>query len=204
MFISIIVISIIIGLLFCTSIASLIFFIFHSTKQNNDAKRKSFKILIISLITWVLLVVINIFLTISFVYKNKENIIKVPAEMVGKGLALTGQNIEKNWDKNRLEQLKNLQIFSSSISFKIEEGEKIYDIELIFENNSPTEIKLYFDILTDKNYLVVCDRDDFAYPLDSKYGIIPFGKSKNKFTVTVPADVDITYARFVNSIIKLE
>jgi hypothetical protein len=34
--------------------------------------------------------------------------------------------------------------------------------------------------------------------------IIPFGKSKYSVTVTVPADVDITHARFVDTIIQLK
>jgi hypothetical protein len=79
---------------------------------------------------------------------------------------------------------------------------------------------------------MVCDKDDFVYTLPLVYTkikttrtkeeanddeisrtevtstqyadtIIPFGKSKYRFNVTVPNDVEITYARFVNTVIPL-
>ena len=208
MLLTIIITAAIIGILFWVVVASLIAFIYHNAKKNDNAKKISLKILITSVIIWILLIVINIVLLITFLYNNKEAIfdksVRIPAEMMGKGLALTFQNFEKSWDKNRLEQLKNLQISPSSMNYKIKDGTRIYDIELIFDNNSPPEVTLYFDNLTGNNYLVVCDKDDFVYLLDKTFGKIPFGKSKFKFTVTVPKDVDITHARFIDTVVHLK
>jgi hypothetical protein len=173
-------------------------------------------------------------------YKNKDGIldksVRIPAEIAGKGLSLTFQSFEKNWDQNRIQQLQNLHISPSTIDYRIENETRVYDIELIFDNASPTEVKLYLDDLIGNHYLVVCDKDDFVYLLEvsdrlmssvktersieqatdgvtekttktsTQYAntIIPFGKSKFGFTVTVPQDVKITHARFVETVIQLE
>ncbi|MDR2716472.1 MAG: hypothetical protein LBB89_00190 [Treponema sp.] len=233
MFLAIVIIAVMIGLFFCTGLASLIVFL---VAKNDTIKNKSLKILIPSVITWGVLIGVNIILIVNYLYRNREELIdksvRIPAEMVGKGLALTAQSFEKNWDKNRLQQLQNLHIYSSSLDYEIQNETKIYDIELIFDNTSPTEIKLYLDDLIGNHYLLVCDKDDFVYTLPLVYTrirttqtteqtgdgvtsrtetastqyantIIPSGKSRFRFNVTVPRDVEITYARFVNTVIPL-
>jgi hypothetical protein len=237
MFTAIVIIAIVIGILFFVSAVSLAAFIYNSVKKNSEAKKKCLRILIPSAAAWIVLIGVNIFLIITFFYKNKEEIVdksvRIPAEIVGKGLALTFQSFEKNWDQNRIQQLQNLYISFSSMDFENKDGEKIYNIELIFDNNSPPEVKLYFDDLIGNHYLAACDSDDFAYSLQLFYTsveiekttetesngtterttqisrqradtIIPFGKSKYQFTITVPEDVEITGVRFLNNTILLK
>jgi hypothetical protein len=237
MLLAIVIIAVVIGLLFCTILASLIVFIYNMVKKNDTVKNKSLKVLIFSAIIWVLLIGVNTILIVSYLYKNREEIIdksvRIPAEIAGKGFALTFQSFEKNWDQNRLQQLQNLHIYHSSMDYELQNETKIYDIELIFDNTSPTEIKLYLDDLIGNHYLLVCDKDDFVYTLplvhtkirstqtteqtgdgvtsrtetaSTQYAntIIPFGKSRFRFNVTVPSDVEITYARFVNTVIPLK
>jgi energy-coupling factor transporter transmembrane protein EcfT len=237
MFIAIIIIAMVIGILFFVLAISLVVFIYSTVKKNGEAKKKCLQILIPSAAVWVVLIGVNIFLIITFLYKNKDEIIdqavRIPAEMAGKGLALTFQSFEKNWDQNRIQQLQNLYISFSSMDFENKNGEKIYSIELIFDNNTPAEVKLYLDDLIGNHYLAACDSDDFAYSLQLVYTsieiekttemtsngttekttqtsrqysdtIIPFGKSRYRFNITVPEDVEITHVRFLNNTIPLK
>jgi len=230
-------IAVVIGLLFCVVITSLIVFLFNISNKNDRIKNKSLKVLIPSAIVWILLIIVNTVLLVNYLYKNKEEIIdksvRIPAEMAGKGLALTAQSFEKNWDKGRLQQLQNLHISFSSMDYEIQDETKIYDIEFIFENTGPAETKLYLDDLINNHYLLVCDKDDFVYTIPLVYTnirktqtkeqtdnevttrtqvtstqysntIIPPGKSRFKFNVTVPNDVEITHARFVNTVIPMK
>jgi hypothetical protein len=239
MFVTIVIISVLIGLFFIAAAVSLVSFIYSNIKKDDVLKKKSFKFLVSSAVLWVIFIGINIALIVMFLHKNREEIldksVRIPAEMAGKGLALTFQSFEKNWDQNRIQQLQNLHISSSTMDYIIENETRIYDIELIFDNTSPAEIKLYLDDLIGNHYLVVCDKDDFVYLLEvsdrlmssvktersteqttdgvterttktsTQYAntIIPFGKSRFGFTVTVPRDVEITHARFVEKVIQL-
>jgi len=233
MFSVIVSIGVLIGILFIVVLISFILFL-DNMKKNNNIKNISLKVLIPTAIVWVLLIGVNTVLIVNYIYKNKDElkdkVVRLPSEMVGKGLALTAQSFEMNWDKNRIQQLQNLHIYFSSMDYEIQKESKIYDIELIFDNASPAEIKLYLDDLIGNHYLLVCDKDDFVYTLPLMYTkikttqtkeqtddgatsktetistqysntIIPFGKSKFRFNVTVPNDVDITHARFVNTVI---
>jgi hypothetical protein len=237
MFTVIVSIAVVIGLLFCVVVTSLIIFLFNISNKNDSIKNKSLKVLIPSAIVWLLLIIVNTVLLVNYLYKNKEELldksVRIPAEMAGKGLALTFQSFEKNWDKGRLQQLQNLHISFSSLDYEIQDETKIYDIELIFDNAGPAEVKLYLDDLIENHYLLVCDKDDFVYTIPLAYTsirktqtkeqtdnevttrtqvtstqysntIIPPGKSRYKFNVTVPNDVEITHARFVNTLIPLK
>jgi len=236
MFLVIVSIAVVIGILFCTVLTSFIFFLVSTINKNDNLKNKSKKVLIPSAIIWVVLIGVNIILFLNYLSKNKDDLldksVRIPAEMVGKGFALTFQSFEKNWDKNRLQQLQNLHISFSSMDYEIQDETKVYDIEFIFENTSPPEIKLYLDDILGNHYLLVCDKDDFVYTLPLVYTnirrtqtseqtdngvtsrtqvtsteyantIIPLGKSRFRFNVTVPNDVEITHARFVNTIIPI-
>jgi len=233
MFSVIVSIGVLIGILFIVVLISFILFL-DNMKKNNNIKNISLKVLIPSAIVWVLLIGVNIVLIVNYIYQNKgelkDKVVRLPSEIVGKGLALTAQSFEMNWDKNRIQQLQNLHISFSSMDYEVQKESKIYDIELIFDNKTPTEIKLYLDDLIGNHYLMVCDNDDFVYTIPLFYTrikniqtkeqtddgvtsktetittqysntIIPFGKSKFRVNVTVPNDVDITHARFVNTVI---
>jgi len=233
-FLTIVIIAVMIGLFFCTTLITFIVFLYNTTQNNDNLRKKSLKVLIPSVIILALLIGVNIVLIVNYVYKNREDLtdkaVRIPAEMAGKGFALTAQSFEKNWDKNRLQQLQNLHVYFSSMDYERQNETKIYDIELIFDNTSPAEVKLHLDDLIENHYLLVCDKDDFVYTLPLIYTnikttqtteqtndgvtsktetvsrqyantIIPFGKSKFRFNVTVPDDVEITHARLVNEVI---
>jgi len=215
---------------------SIIVIIYGINKKNDNLRKLGFKILIPTAVIWMLFICVDIVLLV----KDRDNIagevgrltgvmvgsgFEAAGEGVGSGLATAAQSFEKNWDKGRLQQLKNLHISFSSMDYEIQKESKIYDIELIFDNKSPAEIKLYLDDLIGNHYLMVCDKDDFVYTIPLEYKrvtsqktndgttvtstqysdtIIPFGKTKYRFNVTVPNDVDITYARFVNTVIPFK
>ena len=210
MFLAIILITIVIGILFFVGFISLIIFICNIVKRNVDSQKRSLKILIPSVILFVLLIGINIFLIIRYLSNNSGNIVNTiigkTSEAVSRGFAATLQNFEQNWDRGRLEQLENLTILLSSIEFEIEDDIKNYTLEIIFENNSPTDVKLYFVDLLGNNYLVACDKEEFAYPLglkDRREDTIPFGKSKYYLTVNVLKEVEIDHVRYVGNNIMI-
>jgi len=225
------------ALLFCAAVASLAVFLYNAAKKNEAAKKRSLRVLIPSAIAWFVLSAAAVALLVGYVYKNRESLldkaVSVPAEAAGKGFALTFQSFEKNWDKNRLKQLESLRISFSSMEYEVVDDTKLYDIELIFDNTSPADTKLYLDDLIGNHYLLVCDRDDFVYTLPLTYTktrttrtsensnegessrtetastqynntIIPPGKSRFRFNVTVPDDVELTHARFVDAVIPLK
>ena len=210
MLLAIVLITIFIGVLFLVALISLIIFIYNVVRKNSDLQKKSLKILIPSAILWVLLIGVDIFLTINYLSNNGREIVdktlEISSEIVSRSLVSTLQNFEKNWDKGRLEQLKNLSISLSSIDYETKDGIKDYTIEIIFDNNSPTEVKLYFVDLLGNNYLVACDKEDFAYPLrlkDEWDENIPFGKSRYNFTVDVSEGIEIDHIRYVTENIML-
>ncbi len=233
MFLAIVIIAVVTGILFCIVLPAFVVFLYNVARKNDDGKKKSLKVLIPLAIAWVVLIGVDTVLIVNYVYKNREGLLDKSAEMVGRGFALTFQGFEKNWDKNRLQQLQNLHISFSSMDYELQNESRVYDIELIFDNTSPTEVKLYLDDLIGNHYLLVCDKDDFVYTLPLFYTtirksqttkqtddeedswtredsvqysntIIPFGKSRFRFNVTVPGDVEITHARFVDTVIPLK
>jgi hypothetical protein len=246
-FLAIVIVSVIAGIIWVVGMGSIIVIIYSVNKKNDNLRKLGFKMLISSAVIWVLFICVDIVLIV----KDRDNIVgevgrltgkmvgsgfEAAGEGIGKGFAAAGEGIgqgiasaaqsfEKNWDKGRLQQLQNLHISFSSMNYEVQNGIKIYDIELIFDNKSPMEIKLYLDDLIGNHYLFVCDKDDFVYTIPLEYKritsqktndgttvtstqysntIIPFGKTKYSFNVAVPSDVDLTYARFVNTIIPLK
>jgi hypothetical protein len=236
MFLAIVIVSVIAGIIFVVGMVSIIVIIYSVNKKNDYLRKLGFKILISSAVIWLIFICVDIVLLV----KDRDNIagevgrltgvmvgsgFEAAGEGVGKGIATAAQSFEKNWDKGRLQQLQNLHISFSSMNYEVQNGIKIYDIELIFDNKSPMEIKLYLDDLIGNHYLFVCDKDDFVYTIPLEYKritsqktndgttvtstqysdtIIPFGKTKYSFNVAVPSDVDLTYARFVDKIIPLK
>ena len=205
MLVLIIAIAVAIGILFVLSVGSCAGMIYHGVKKNEPAKKKSAAVFIPSVIAWGALVAINTTLIVTFIYKNKDAILdtstRLPAELAGKGLALTAQSFEKSWDENRIRQLANLHISPLALEYEPLDNGKTYRLELILDNQSPPEIKLYLSDLINNHYLAACDAEYFVYPLEitANHGnnAIPFGKNKFGFTVTVPAAVEITHVRFI-------
>jgi len=249
-FLAIVIVSVIAGLIWVVGMVSIIVIVYSISKKNDNLKRLGFKILIPTAVIWLIFLCVDIVLIV----KDRDNIVSetgrltgvmvgsgfeaagegfgkgfaAAGEGIGEGIAKAAQSFEKNWDKGRLKQLQKLHISFSSMDYEIQKDTKMYDIELIFNNTSPAEEKLYLDDLLGNHYLVVCDKDDFAYTIPLFYTsiektktqgqtddgeitstfskqysdtIILFGKSKYRFNVTVPKDVDITHARFVNTVI---
>jgi hypothetical protein len=250
MFLAVVIISVITGLIWVVGMISIIVIIYSVNKKNDNLRRLGFKILISSAVIWVIFLCVDIVLIV----KDRDNILSeagrltgvmvgsgfeaagegigkgfaAAGEGIGEGIAKAAQSFEKNWDKGRLKQLQKLHISFSSMDYEIQKESKIYDIELIFDNTSPAEEKLYLDDLIGNHYLMVCDKDDFVYTIPLFYTsiektktqvqkddgvtaktetvskqytdtIIPFGKSKYRFNVTVPSDVEINHARFVHT-----
>ncbi|MDR1898935.1 MAG: hypothetical protein LBQ55_02905 [Treponema sp.] len=244
MFITVVVITAVTGILFLALAVSLSVFIYSNVTKKEGPRKKSLRVLIPTAIVWVLLAGVNAVFIVTLVVKNREAIIdkavRIPAEMAGKGLALTFQSFEQSWDQNRLLQLEKLRVSASSLSWEDGENGRVYDIGLIFDNDSPEDIKLYLDDLIGNHYLLAGDRDDFVYPMkiadrpmssvstertveqrtgnaeagttertttySTEYAntIIPFGKSRFRFTLTVPADVEITHVSYAGTSIPFK
>ncbi|MDR2701487.1 MAG: hypothetical protein LBB72_03545 [Spirochaetaceae bacterium] len=211
MFLSIVFISIIIGILFLVVLISLGFFIYSTISKRTDLHKKSLRFLLSAAFAWILLIGVNTFLIIKFVYNNGEKIIDTALEttdrLVSNGYSLPIQFLEKKWEKNRLAKLENLTIFLDSIKYETRGDLRKYTIGLIFNNNSPTDVKLYFSDLLENNYIVACDKDDFVYPMqlrDKQGDLILFGKSRHYFLVDVPRGVEIDHIRYVYKNITLD
>jgi hypothetical protein len=210
MFLSIVFISIIIGILFLVVLTSLVFFIYSSIKKQTDLQKKSLKFLLSAAFAWILLIGVNVFLIMKFAYNNGEIILDTALEttdrLISNSYSLTNQFFEKKWEKNRLIKLEKLTIFLDSIKYETRGDLRKYTLVLIFNNNNPTDVKLYFSDLLDNNYIVACDKDDFVYPMelkDKQGEIILFGKSRHYFLVDVPKDVEIDHIRYVYKNITL-
>jgi hypothetical protein len=211
MFLSIVFILIIIGILFLVVLTSLVFFIHSSIRKQTVLQKQSLKFLLLAAFTWILLIGVNTFLIIKFIYNNGEKIVDTALEttdrLVSDGYTLPIQFFEKKLEKNRLAKLEKLTIFLNSIKHEARGDLIKYTIEVIFNNNSPTNVKLYFSDLLDNNYIVACDKDDFVYPLELKEkqgDMILFGKSRHYFLVDVPKDVEIDHIRYIYKNITLD
>jgi hypothetical protein len=215
MFIAIVLLAIIIGILFFVVAISLIVFIYNLVSKNAVSQAKSLKVLIPSLIIWVLLIGVDVFLLITYLQKNGEQILdksfEISSDLLSRGMASTLQGFERNWDKQRLEQLENLDISMVSIEYEDKDGRededptREYTIGLVLKNNSPAEVKLYFGDLLENHYLVAIDTDNFAYGLWEKDGqyVIVFGESKCFVTASVGQDVTIDHVRYKNEDIRI-
>jgi hypothetical protein len=207
----VIIISVLIAVLFFVSLGFLISFIISIVKKD-EAKRKRTSIMFFSsLILFIVLIGLDIYLIVSYVYTNRNAIIdktiEKSSDILSKGLALTASNFEKNWDKNLIKKYENLEVSIYSSKFKVVKGNKKYQIELLFNNSNLDENKIYLHDLVGNNYIVVCDKDDLVYilnPVNVDNDKIPVGKTKYSFKVTVSNEVNLDYIRFLHAKINLE
>jgi hypothetical protein len=208
----IIVISVLIVVLFFVALVSLIFLIVSAVNKNASKVKKNRIIFFSSLAVFLILTGLDIYLIASYLYTNRNEIInktvEKSADILSNGLALTASNFEKNWDKNLLKKFEKLEISISSSKFKIENGNKKYQIDLIFNNKNLPEVKIYLHDLIENNYLVSCDDKDLVYILNlnitkNDTDKIPVGKTKHSFEVNIPKDINLKYIRFVHKNIIL-
>ena len=82
MLVSIIIIALLIGLFFLVMAIALGGFIYNGMKQNRDLQKKCMKILIPSVVVWLLLVVINTVLIIVYLYNNGGQIIDLISQIL--------------------------------------------------------------------------------------------------------------------------
>ncbi|MBN1695912.1 MAG: hypothetical protein JW881_00240 [Spirochaetales bacterium] len=159
---------------------------------------------------WVVLGCVNAFVIFSYVFEHKDEIIdsgiETTADIMAKTLVLTYKGVEKNWDAQLVKKLKNVSVTVSGSSHRLEKENRIYTIELLFDNPNPSSDNIGFYDLVNGNYLMVCDTEDIIYGLDmvtcqSTY--LPEGKTKAVFKVLVDEDVELSYIRFVESRIDL-
>jgi hypothetical protein len=149
------------------------------------------------------------------------------AEYTVRSLTVTASTYSKAYNANIIKQFENLDISYLSEKSETKDGKKVYEIELEFNNNIALNEQIYLGSMISNKYLLACDSDDYVYdtvPLDTgaftddrglislfefifdrdytKYGNILRGKSKQKILVSVPADVNIAYLRFLDKKIE--
>ncbi|MDR3091838.1 MAG: hypothetical protein LBU36_06575 [Clostridiales bacterium] len=187
--------------------------------KNDKMKVKWKKVRLVSFILFCVFLIGDI----VFIRLNAKKVVEgaidatayVGGELFGRGVSRGFQSFERNWDKGRLEQLENLSVQSFTVNKPgaagsldqndearlTKDSDKLtYTIEIVFENDSPAEEKLYFNDLVGNQYLTACDKDDNAYALslsDSDSHKIPFGRSKFVFYALVPKDAEIDHLRYI-------
>jgi hypothetical protein len=184
--------------------------------------------------------IVNTVLIGKYVYDNREKIagaadtlitgaIDKTAEYTTRSIVATASAYTRYYNASIIKRFENLTISYLTCKFEIQDGKKIYEIELALDNNMPQEEELYFGDLVVKNYLIACDEDDFVYdivPEDadaglttfgelvsvmefflnreySKFGKILPGKTRHKILVEVPENINITSVRFLDKKIAI-
>ncbi|GHU57267.1 hypothetical protein AGMMS49975_22470 [Clostridia bacterium] len=139
---------------------------------------------------------------------------KFVGKFLGTGVSTAAQSFEQNWDSGRVEQMKNMTVTLGGVTSAPDGDNIVYEVEVVLNNQSPPDTKLYWADLIGNGQLAVCDSDDFVYTLSynvsssesreiipdgdkttrkESYEInsktkIPFGKSRAYFLVTRPKD----------------
>ena len=72
MFLTIVIIFVLVGIVFCIALTSLIIFLINMARKNDVVKSKSLKVLIPSAIIWIVLLGVNIVLLVNYVYKHSN------------------------------------------------------------------------------------------------------------------------------------
>lgn len=132
----------------------------------------------ISSAAFIVLVGLNTFLIIKYIYDNRGQIaetadkiitsaIDKTAEYTVRGAIATASTFSKAYDAGVIKQFENLSITysSSKYEFDKDKDKKIYEIELVLDNSIPSNEEIYFGSLVQKNYLIACDGDDFVYEI---------------------------------------
>jgi hypothetical protein len=212
MFLSIIFIGIIIGILFLIVFTSLGFYVYSLIRKQTALQKTSLKFLLATAFLWVLLIGVNTFLVVKFVYSSGERIVETALETQTDAPApqvhpWVRQLFNKRQEENRLAKLENLTIFLDSINSQTRGDITIYTLELTFKNDNPLDVKLYVNDLLEDKYLVACDKDDFVYPVeirDKQEDLILFGKTRHYFWAEVPKSVEIDHMRYIYQSITLD
>jgi len=155
---------------------------------------------------------LKVYSLVEYVVKNRTEIItkslNTTSDVLSKGLTLTTSNFEKNWDKQIIEELKNIQIEVKSVNYENSDKGKKCILEIVIINNvSVNERKLYIHDLLENNYLVAYDNEDFVHTLDvNKYenDKIPSGKSKGLFETNIDQNATIKGVSLLNNKIEIK
>jgi hypothetical protein len=235
----IIIVSVLVIAGFCAAVASIVGIILNFKKNNEKVRTNVIKLVLFS-ISIALLGGFNAILIVKYAFDNKDKIagtadkvitqaIDKTAEYTVRSIMVTASTYSKAYNSNIIKQFENLDINYLSEKFETNDGKKVYEIELEFNNNIPLDEQLYLGNIISNKYLLACDSEDYVYdtvPMDTgaftddrglislfefifnrdytKYGNILRGKSRQKILVSVPENVDIAYLRFLNKKIEKE
>jgi hypothetical protein len=235
----IIIVSILTVAGFAAVIGSLIV-ITRNLKTDKKRMKGNFIRFGVFVLAFVVLGCLNTVLILKYVYDSRARIaaaadnliigaIDKTMEYTTRGVLAAGSAYNRNYNAATIKKFENLNISYLSSKFEIHEGKKIYEIELVLDNNMLREEEIYFGDLVVKNYLIAWDEDEFAYdiiPEDadaglskegelnalpefflnmeySKFGKILPGKTRHKILVEVPENINITSLRFLDKKIDI-
>jgi len=252
MLIAVIFVSLLIVALFAAGVTALIGIIANFKKDNEKVRKNVIKI-VLCVVFICVCGVLDAVLVVKYLYDNREKVaekavnvaekaVTTGFEITTKGAMAAAGTYKQLYNEKLIKQFENLSISflskreevttkRSDIKNRDLENSKITSIELVFDNRIPQTEELYTGDLVVKNYLIACDKDDFAYrilPVDddagfteagtelvslfefildreySKFGKILPGKTKHTFLVISPKDVTITSVRFLGREIAVE
>jgi hypothetical protein len=238
--IGIIIVSILVAAAFFAAIASVIGIVSNFKGDKNKVKIHGIRLGIFGIL-FVGLGCLNTVLILKYAYDRRDTIanaaeslitgaIDKTAEYTTRSVLATASAYTRGYNAGIIKKFEKLTISYSNSKFEINEGKKIYEIELILDNAMPQEEELYFGDLVVKNYLLACDAEDFVYdivPEDadaglskegelvallefflnreySKFGKILPGKTRHKILVEVPENINITAVRFLDKKIAIQ
>ena len=197
-------------ILFFLSFIYLIIFIVNLIRKNRERVKKSRMMLIIFSLGFLILTSLDIYLIVSYIYKNRNVIldktVEKTSEIFSDSLAQTASNFEKNWDSTLLKKFEKLDISVIKSDYEIENGNKVYTIDLLFINSNPDNSKIYLHDLLNNNYLVSCNNDDIVYIIKNETyetDKMPVGKTKGSFSVSIPKNENLAYIRFIHKKIQI-
>ena len=129
------------------------------------------------------------------------------AELTGKGLVKTFDAFVAAWDKRSTERMKNITLTVVKSENKVENGQKTYTVEVLFNNLNKTNAESISSMeMVAGNSLVFCDAEDIVYAIDDTINEsfnLPAGKTKATLLVNVDEGVNLTYIRFIDQKIPL-
>ena len=175
-------------------------------------KKKYWYVYLLLSLSFLIFGSLKIYSLVEYVFKNRNEIISkslsVTSDVLSKGLTLTASNFEKNWDKQIIEELKDVKVEIKSVNYETTDKGNKCILELIIVNNvSNDQRKLYIHDLLENNYLVAYDNDDFVHTIDVKEyenDKIPYGKSKGLFETNIDKDATIKGISFLNNKIEVK
>ena len=134
-------------------------------------------------------------------------------EVTASWLGTTAGKVGESYNKATIERLQAVAVTVEKITHEEEGEQKNYTITLTLNNSAPDKDKVYVEDLLEDNYLIACDKRDYAYRLliynpnngstDYDNMLIMVGKSRMTVYTSVPVSEEISYLRYVGEKISL-